>query len=234
MAKLPPTPVGVPPGHSYWNDWYEKLRDLIDNAVQFFSDLDFTGSNITSIATRNHNDLQNFQGGTSAEYYHLTNAQHTALTAGFTGTGNLVRDTSPTLVTPVIGAATGTSLGVDGTGVGSAASIVSSSVNPTIALVETDGAADNKTWDFIANAEVLSMRAVNDANSSAQNWLTVNRTGTTIDDVTITKLRATGMTVGTGGATPTLSANKPGANTGVSTWLTLTINGTNYYIPLWT
>lgn len=81
MAKLPPTPVGVPPGHSYWNDWYEKLRDLIDNAVQSFNDLDFAGSNLTSIVTRNHNDLQNFQGGTSNEYYHLTNSQHTALSS---------------------------------------------------------------------------------------------------------------------------------------------------------
>lgn len=31
MAQLlPPTPVGVPPGHSFWNDWYEKLRSLIN------------------------------------------------------------------------------------------------------------------------------------------------------------------------------------------------------------
>lgn len=109
MAKLPPTPVGVPPGHSYWNDWYEKLRDFIDNAVQFFSDLDFTGSNITSIATRNHNDLQSFQGGASNDYYHLTGAQHTALTAGFTGTGNVVRATAPALSAPTLtGMTTGT------------------------------------------------------------------------------------------------------------------------------
>ena len=33
MALLPPIPTGVPPGHSYWNDWYEKLRTLI-NSIQ--------------------------------------------------------------------------------------------------------------------------------------------------------------------------------------------------------
>lgn len=33
MARLPPQPIGVPPGHSYWNDWYEKLRDLVDLTV---------------------------------------------------------------------------------------------------------------------------------------------------------------------------------------------------------
>ena len=61
MAKLPPTPVGVPPGHSFWNDWYEKLRNLINNNLQ------------------NHNDLQNIQGGSATERYHLTSAQSAAL-----------------------------------------------------------------------------------------------------------------------------------------------------------
>lgn len=30
MAKLPPQPMGVPPGSSYWNDWYEKLRTFVE------------------------------------------------------------------------------------------------------------------------------------------------------------------------------------------------------------
>lgn len=30
-SKLPPLPVGVAPGSGYWNDWYEKLRTLINN-----------------------------------------------------------------------------------------------------------------------------------------------------------------------------------------------------------
>ena len=63
MAQLPPTPVGVPPGSSYWNDWYEKLRYLINSAIQ------------------NHNDLQNIQGGNSTERYHLTAAQQAAVLA---------------------------------------------------------------------------------------------------------------------------------------------------------
>lgn len=33
MAKLPPQPTGVPPGSAYWNDWYEKLRTLVDEAT---------------------------------------------------------------------------------------------------------------------------------------------------------------------------------------------------------
>lgn len=34
MAQfLPPAPSGIPPGHSFWNDWYEKLRSLVNNTV---------------------------------------------------------------------------------------------------------------------------------------------------------------------------------------------------------
>lgn len=44
-GKLPPSPVGMPPGHSFWNDWYEKIRDVINNTLI------------------NHNDLLNIQGG---------------------------------------------------------------------------------------------------------------------------------------------------------------------------
>lgn len=80
-GKLPPTPVGVPPGHSFWNDWYEKLRSLINESIVSFTDLNFSGSNITSIATRNHNDLQNIQGGVAGQYNHLTNAELAALNA---------------------------------------------------------------------------------------------------------------------------------------------------------
>lgn len=78
---LPPTPIGVPPGHSFWNDWYEKLRNIINNISSLAWNLiDFTGSNITDIVTRNHNDLQNIQGGSAGSYFHLTSAQHTDLT----------------------------------------------------------------------------------------------------------------------------------------------------------
>lgn len=38
-----------------------------------------TGSNITDIATRNHNDLQNIQGGSAGDYQHLTTAQVSTL-----------------------------------------------------------------------------------------------------------------------------------------------------------
>lgn len=45
-----------------------------------------------------HDDLSGLQGGTSGQYYHLTSSEYTG-----TGTGNFVRATSPTLVTPALG-----------------------------------------------------------------------------------------------------------------------------------
>jgi hypothetical protein len=48
--------------------------------------VDKTGSNLTDLATRNHNDLQNIQGGVAGDYQHLTTAQlgnlHNPLTLG--------------------------------------------------------------------------------------------------------------------------------------------------------
>lgn len=82
--KLPPVPYGSPPGSSFWNDWYEKLRTLINTGTVtvVWANIDFSGSNITDIVNRAHNNLQSLQGGAAGEYYHLTAAQYAALTAG--------------------------------------------------------------------------------------------------------------------------------------------------------
>lgn len=34
--KLPPIPIGMPPGSSYWNDWYEKVRTLVNGITGSF------------------------------------------------------------------------------------------------------------------------------------------------------------------------------------------------------
>ena len=48
-----------------------------------------------------HNDLGGLQGGVANEYFHLTSSEYTG-----TGTGTVVRATSPTLVTPLLGTPT--------------------------------------------------------------------------------------------------------------------------------
>lgn len=59
------------------------------------------------------------------------------------------------------------------------------SATPSIQWQNNGGAVDTKIWDCHTNtAADLQCRAVNDAFSSSNNWLDVNRTGTTINSIT--------------------------------------------------
>lgn len=81
MAFLPPPPVANDPSDPAFRDWFYKLQQYLANVGNIaFTSLDFTGSNITSIETRHHNDLQEIQG--SVEGYHLSSVQYVDLTDG--------------------------------------------------------------------------------------------------------------------------------------------------------
>ena len=58
-----------------------------------WSVIDFTGSTITDIEDRKHNDLQTLQGGTSNQYYHLTSAQYSTITSETNVTSTAVNTT---------------------------------------------------------------------------------------------------------------------------------------------
>lgn len=63
MAVLPPAPtesISNPAGAYFWNDWYTKLRDIVNKINQ-------------------HNALDGLQGGTPTQRYHLTFGEKTAL-----------------------------------------------------------------------------------------------------------------------------------------------------------
>lgn len=80
---LPPPPVSNDPKDPAYRDWFYKLQQYLSIAGNIlFNDLNFTDSNITSIETRNHNDLQNLQGGQAGEYYHLTEDEYNELSSG--------------------------------------------------------------------------------------------------------------------------------------------------------
>lgn len=90
MAQLPPTPTGVPPGHSFWNDWYEKLRSLINNAnldVKWSNINDFNGSSLTDIETRNHDDLMSIGGVGTAHVPAYAEGTFTPTSYGTTAAG---------------------------------------------------------------------------------------------------------------------------------------------------
>lgn len=83
MSTFQPPPIGDPFGSYRWVEWFRKLTGIFSAAGTVpWANVDKAGSNITDIATRAHNNLQSVQGGTTSEYYHLTAAQHSALTAG--------------------------------------------------------------------------------------------------------------------------------------------------------
>lgn len=70
---------------------------------------------------------------------------------------------------------------------GPGAGFLASGANAAVALQNPANAVDEKTWDILANASQLKIRAVNDANSAATNVITVNRgAGTAVSGVTIT------------------------------------------------
>lgn len=71
-GTLPPAPINEPPGSFAWAEWYTQLSSLYSasGAIPWAS-INTTGSNITDIASRAHNNLQSIQGGVTGEYYHL-------------------------------------------------------------------------------------------------------------------------------------------------------------------
>ncbi len=82
-------------------EWLRGLKNqIVAGSGILFSGLDFTASNITSIATRAHNNLQSVDGGTTNQYYHLTSAQHTYTTTGIYGGMYITDSAAQTIVVP--------------------------------------------------------------------------------------------------------------------------------------
>ena len=75
QQKLPPIPNQPVSNAHEWREWFFKLWQSLGGTEGqiYYVDLNFTGSNITSIQNRAHNDLQGLQGGNvgGTEYYHL-------------------------------------------------------------------------------------------------------------------------------------------------------------------
>lgn len=158
MAQpLPPSPTGSPPGSGFWNDWYEKLRTLVNSIASGFSwtlitdkpttiagfgitDGVSTSSTLTSnaviLGAGSHTVSAMGSLGTTTTLLHgnaagaptfgavtlTTDVTGTLPVANggtgvtsSTGTVAVVLSNTPTLVTPVLGAATGTSINLSST-----------------------------------------------------------------------------------------------------------------------
>jgi hypothetical protein len=75
-----------------WLKWFVDLTQVLDAA----------GGTTPNI----HNNLNSIQGGSATQRYHLTQTEHAALTAGFSGTGNIVRATAPTVTSITVSVGT--------------------------------------------------------------------------------------------------------------------------------
>jgi len=77
-----------------------------------------------------------------------------------------------------------TSVVATGAGGSAASALRSVSTQPAFELRKSDATLDNKSWDSIVISQQLRHRLVNDADTVAANYMTVDRTGTTADLIT--------------------------------------------------
>lgn len=159
-----------------------------------------------------HNLTTNLQGGTANQYYHLTSAQQSALTAGFTGTGNIVRETSPTLVTPALGTPTAlVATNATGTAAGLTAGLTTNTVSKT-----GTGSTYATSTSPVFTTPVLG-----------------TATGTKLTLATAAAVVATSvnLTDGAGVAAGTLLTAPAAGNP--TKWIGIDDNGTIRYVPAW-
>lgn len=102
MASLPPPPTNDQTGSYAWLEWFRQLRNYISTVGSVpWNIINFAGSAISDIANRSHQLLQSLQGGSSGQYYHLTQAKHGEVNnnlnlSGTSGTGLKIDNTTPT------------------------------------------------------------------------------------------------------------------------------------------
>lgn len=103
---LPPPPINDKPGSYTWMEWYRQLRAYVatSGSVPWYI-INFSGSNITDIAKRDHGNLQGLQGGTTGERYHLTADQYNAIESSlevYSTTATTVLPTTATIFSPSV------------------------------------------------------------------------------------------------------------------------------------
>lgn len=151
MALIPPSPAGAVPGSGFWNDWIEKIRTVV-NQLQ---------TSITwALITGTPNTLAGY-GITNGQTTLTNSAGLAAALSDETGTGLAVFNNTPTLITPVLGAATGTSVALTGGVTTGNTTLHTTTVN----LTNGAGAA----LGTLANAPVAG---------NPTKWISINDNGT--------------------------------------------------------
>lgn len=102
-----------------------------------------------------------------------------------------------------------------------APAVLLSSSLPAFQLNETDAAVDNRRYSIFASGEQLNFSLRNDADSGGTSWMTVDRTGTTVDAIALVSTALTWngnplLSTATAFANPTASVGLVAVN-GVAT-----------------
>lgn len=91
-AGIPPPPLNSATGSYYWLEWYTTLTTFLNGVNIPWSNINFTGSDIADIVTRNHNELTTIQGGNASgttpgagNAYHLMGYGYVNSTASVSG-----------------------------------------------------------------------------------------------------------------------------------------------------
>ena len=200
MAQLiPPIPKELlTPDSHVWRDWFNNLRNILVGAIEgtvAWAAINFTGSNITDLVSRRHSDLQNLQGGTAGQYYHLTATQLTNLgtvTTVSVATSNGFAGTVATATaTPVITLSTSITGLLKGNGTAISAAISSTDYAP--ATSGTSILYGNSSGGF-------SNVTIGSGVSFTTGTLSATGSGGTVTSVTGTA----GRVSSTGGTTPVI------------------------------
>lgn len=82
------------------------------------------------------------------------------------------------------------------TQVANANGMIVASATPSLRLQETDASVNNKIWQMYINGETLVFRITDDSIATANNFMVVDRTGTTVDSVSFPTTTAGAFIVG--------------------------------------
>ncbi|MBL4755339.1 MAG: hypothetical protein JKY52_17305, partial [Flavobacteriales bacterium] len=153
------------PGYYYWDGaaWVQMLTGSGTG-----SGWATTGNAGTTVGT-------NFLGTTDAQdlAIYTNSAERLRVTsAGNVGIGTVVPTGKLTILkegTATVGPTSG--------------ELVLSGTTPQLFLDDNDAGVDEKLWDFLATNTISNFRLVDDANTAGTNWLEVERSGTTVTDV---------------------------------------------------
>ena len=91
-TKLPPLPVGIAPGSGYWNDWYEKLRTIVNSITSGVAWSLITGTP-TTLAGYGITDGQSTSQKDSPSGYAGLNAS-SRVTKGIDTTDDIITDST--------------------------------------------------------------------------------------------------------------------------------------------